>query len=411
MRQRKIKLLINSPALRRLQVIYSFLGLLMIFSCLFVEESRAADDTQPYNLLLGPVNVRADASLSTSFNDNVNLAQNGRLADLIIEPTVGVHALWQVTKLNALNFDIGFGYQWYAVHSQYDNFIIQPNSQLVFNLSIGDYDISLHNYFSYTQDPLLVGQVSNTGTFPLFTNVAGFEISRDLNDIIPSFTYDHTSQWVFANEFNYLDFQEDSITPEITVKVSKTINAGFNVTLSQTTYDKAVQNDNTSVSAGPFVKAQFSTNLAVNAQAGYIITNYSNGGSNGDNQNINSFYGSIGVTHQINDALTQSLTGGRDFLPGLTSNFTQRTYADYTIGCQATKYATLSANITLENLEDSQATFRETSNRFQTGLALDYILTPHANVNLSYQYTLKDSDVSFDSYYQNLVTAGVQYQF
>jgi hypothetical protein len=138
------------------------------------------------------------------------------------------------------------------------------------------------------------------------------------------------------------------VSPQLSIKLNKTITAGISSSFSNTTYDKDVQNSNTSVSGGPFLKAQFTTNLSLDVQGGYIVTDYSHGGTNGDSQNVNSFYGSVGVNHQINEALTESLTGGRDFLPGLSSNFTQRTYVDYSIIFQATKYLNFSSDLSYD---------------------------------------------------------------
>lgn len=375
------------------------------------ERSRAAEETQPYNLKLGPINIRADASLNTSFNDNINLSKNGREADMVTDPFVGMHALWQLTDTNFINFNMGLGYEFYTIHSQNDNFTIAPDSQLLFNMLVGDTKITLHDDFSYQQNPLLVGQLSNSSRFPVLTNDAGVGLSWDLNDISVSLDYDHTNEWVFASIYNYLNYEKDSLSPEFTFKLNQTIDTGLSITLSDMRYDQNIQNDNTTIMAGPFVKAQFSDSLSVNAQAGYIVTTYSHGGLNGDSENINSFYGSLGVNHKINDATTESFTGGRDFLPGLSSNFTQRTYANYTIGWQATSYVNFASNLSWENLDDSNASLREVSNRYQIGLNLDYAVTSHANLTLGYQYILKDSDVSTLSFYQNLVTVGLRYQF
>jgi hypothetical protein len=375
------------------------------------EKSQASEVTQPYNLQLGPVSLRAEADISTSLNDNINLARNGRSADFITNPSVGIHGLWQVTESNALTLDIGVGYEFYAIHSQDDNFTIAPDSLLSFNMSVGETQINLHNKFSYQQDPLLVGQLSNSSRFPVFMNDAGIKLSWDLNDLTPSVGYDHINQLVFEKTYSYLDYQEDSISPQISLKLNPTISAGLSSTFSSTRYDEDVENNNISIMSGPFVNAQITDNFSVNAQVGYISTIYATGGSNGDTEDINSFYGSVGVSHRLNQAITESLTAGRDYLPGLTSNFTERLYANYVISWQAQKFLNLSANLSVENLKDSSATISENSNQFQGGLNLDYTLSTQATIKLSYQYTLKDSNISDLSFYQNLITAGYRYKF
>src|ERR1700679_3751463 len=71
---------------------------------------KQSEDRQAYNLQRGPVSIRADASVTTEFNDNINIAKNGREADGIIQPSVGIAGAWQVTDLNTLNFDLGLSY-------------------------------------------------------------------------------------------------------------------------------------------------------------------------------------------------------------------------------------------------------------------------------------------------------------
>jgi hypothetical protein len=372
---------------------------------------QTPQDNQPYNLKLGPVSIRASASFSTSFNDNINVSENGREADCILQPTLHLDANWNVTDSSALTVDFGAGYEIYLIHSGDSSLVLSPDSNAVFNFSVEDTQVSLHDSFSYQQNPIAVPQLSNTDKFPVFMNDAGIGLSWDLNDITPSIGYDHINQWVFDQTYDYLDYEEDSISPRLTFKITPTLSAGLNASFSQTTYDKTVENNNTSISGGPFVSDKLSDSLSLNAQAGYIMTTYGSGGSNGDTTNNNSYYASVGVSHRINDALTESLTAGRDYLPGLTSNFTQRTYADYNIGWQATTYFNASSNFSFQNLEDSAATLSEDSNVFQTGLTLSYAVTTHADVSLLYEYTLKDSNIASLSYDQNLVTAQINYQF
>jgi outer membrane protein assembly factor BamA len=64
-----------------------------------------------------------------------------------------------------------------------------------------------------------------------------------------------------------------------------------------------------------------------------------------------------------------------------------------------------------ENLDDSNAAVRETSNRYGAGFNIGYSLTDHASLSLGYQYVLKVADPSALGYYQNLVTLGFHYQF
>jgi len=375
------------------------------------EAARGSDTNQPYNLQLGPVTLRADASLSASYNDNIDIAHTGRISDVILTPNLNLHALWQATDLNALTFDLGIGYDWYTMHSGNSALTISPSSQTQFNIYAGDFKINLHDRFSFSQDPIAVAQLSNVNEFPVFVNVAGLQVDWDLTDVILSLGYDHTNQWVFDRNYDYLNYQSDTVSPRVTVKIDKLTDAGLATSFSSQRYDQNIQNDNTTFMVGPFVSSKLNEDLSIRAEAGGQFTNYDKGGLNGDTSNLAAFYGNLGVTHRINEVLTETLTGGREFLPGISSNNTQRIYADYTFNWQATSYLSVGTNLWWENLEDSDATFSEKSNRYGAGLTLAYNLNDHATINLGYQYILKDANPSIDSYSQNVVTLTFLYHF
>jgi hypothetical protein len=375
------------------------------------EQLQQSGVNQAYNLRLGPVTLRLESDITTSFNDNINLANTGRITDIVMTPSSVVHANWKISELNTLTLDLGIGYQMYLLHSQYDSLLISPDSEAEFNFFVGDVIISLYDGFSYQQDPTQIGQLSNSTRLSRFQNDAGVRATWDLNDIVLSVSYDHANLWVTQSAYDYLTNQSDTISPKITIKVDPSINTGISTSFSDVRYEQNFQNNYTTVSAGPFVTATISHNLSVNAQVGGYFSNYSTGGLNGDDEDISSYYASAGVNHRINDALSESLTAGREFLPGLTSNFTQRIYANYADTWQATSTIDVNTNLWWENLDDSDAAVHELSNRYGVGLNVDDNLSKHATLSLGYQYILKDADPSTLSYYQNLGTVGFRYQF
>jgi len=368
-------------------------------------------ENQPYNLSLGPVNIRAEAGVSTSYNDNINVAYTGRQSDAIITPSLTLHGLWQATDVNALTFDIGIGYQWYTIHSGDSSINITPNSKTEFNIYVGDFKINLHDQFSFSQNPVIVGQLSNVNQFPVFVNVVGLGVDWDLGDIILSLGYNHTNQWIFDSAFSYLNYQADTISPRVTFKVSSTIDTGLETAFTSMRYEQNVQNNSLSMMVGPFMDAKINENLSVDAHAGANLTDYATGGLNGDSSNITGFYGNAGINHRINDVLSEGLTGGQEYIPGVTSNYTKRIYANYTLGWQATNSFSVATNLWWENLDDSNATFRQTANRFGTNLTLTYNITDHINTSLGYQYIIKNADPSNLGYSQDVVNLSFSYKF
>jgi hypothetical protein len=366
---------------------------------------------QPYNLQVGPVNLRVDADAAVSYNDNINIAKTGRENDIIFTPSLNVHGFWQATDLNSLTLDIGLGYQTYLTHSNFDSILVSPGSEAQFNIFVGDFKINLHDLMSFQDNPIQVAELSNTTQFPLLTNDAGLEVDWDLGDMVASLGYDHTNDWVFNNTYDYLNDQSDILSPALTFKLTKTVQVGLNSWLTDQRYDQHVENDSDGVRGGPFVRAQLTENLSLQAQAGYDYTNYDKGGSIGDNENLSSYYWSGGVSHRINDVLNESLTFGREFISGLTSNFTRRYYANYAPAWQAMTNLTIAPTLWWENLQDSDAIIRQKANRYGFGLDMNYQVTEHSSIYLGYQYVLKTADPSSLNYYQNVATLGFRYQF
>ena len=375
------------------------------------EQLRQTGVELPYNLKVGPVGLRVDGEFTASYNDNINLAKTGAIADFIITPSVSLHGIWKVSDLNTLAVNVGVGYQTYLSHPEDNSVLLSPDTEAQFNFFIGEVALKLHESLSYQQDPTQIGQLSNTTKLSRFTNDAGVGATWDLGEVVLQLDYDHTNFWVTSSVYNYLTNQSDTLAPKVTYKVDKSINAGLSMSLSDTRYEKSFENDNENVSVGPFVAATISDNLSVQAQAGGYFTYYDKGGGNGDNENIASYYGSLGINHRINDSIQESLTAGREFLPGLTSNFTERIFANYTATWQATHSVNVGANLIWENLNDSQATLRETSNRYGLGLNLNDSLTQNTVLSLNYQYLLKDANPAILGYEQNSGTVGLSYQF
>ena len=146
---------------------------------------QPAIDNSNYNLKLGPALVNLSSSLQLEFNDNITLSEHNQESDLIVRPSIGASVRWQVTELNALSLDLGIGYAKYVSHSEFDtgNLLIAPNSNLSFNIYVGDFRITLFDQFSIQQNPVDEITLSQVGKFERFQNAAGLTVTWDLNAV------------------------------------------------------------------------------------------------------------------------------------------------------------------------------------------------------------------------------------
>ena len=368
-------------------------------------------DGVPYNLEVGPVALTLAAGSNVSYNDNINLANDGKESDLIVSPTLSLDAFWQVTDKNALTFNVDFGYQHYLTHSQYDSFIVAPGSTTQFSLYIEDFKITVGDKFSYQSDPTQVAQLSNQPQLERFLNDAGVNVTWDLSEMVASLGYDHTTFLVFQPLYKYLNYEADSLSPKLSFELNPTLAAGLEASAAAIQYTEDYQNNYVEFTGGPFVNMKISNYLSANFEAGGVFADFATGGLNDDSQNIRSYYFSGGLTHQVDPYITEALTFGREYLPGLTSNYTKRYYVEYSPSWKATPNLTITPRIWWENLDDSDSLVREKANRYEAGISVGYALTEHTKCNFDYQYLVKSSDQNVLSYRQNQLTLGLTYAF
>ena len=171
------------------------------------EARRQSIDQIPYNLLLGPVRFRFSITTGVEYNDNINLSETNQQSDIIIRPQFNLSALWPVTQLNTLKLDLGLGYGFYLDHpnANTNGVLIQPGSQLAFDIFIQDFRINIHDRFSLQQDPVSQLQLSNVVDYGRFENTAGVSVLWDLNKAVLTFGYDHYTYVSTTDTFSYLD--------------------------------------------------------------------------------------------------------------------------------------------------------------------------------------------------------------
>src|SRR2546421_3727838 len=251
------------------------------------EARRQSIDKIPYNLEIGPIKFRFSASLGLEYNDNVNLAEDGSFTfpsptgpitvrtspqeDFILRPMINLNALWPVTQLNTLRFDIGIGHSFYLDHSNYDtnSVLISPGSQLAFDIFVGDFRINLHDRFSLEQDPVAEIALSNVADYGRFQNTAGISVLWDLNQAVVTLGYDHYTFISTTTAFDYLDRNADIVSGTIGFTPSSNLTVGLEGSFVDTYYDQNILNDSRTYSGGAFLETQITSYLKLRVAGGY----------------------------------------------------------------------------------------------------------------------------------------------
>ena len=383
-------------------------------------EARRQDvDRIPYNLLVGPIRFRVSATVGVEYNDNISYADVNEQDDFIIRPNVTIDAIWPVTQLNTLRLDLGIGYAFYLDHSENNTngVLIAPNSQIAFDIFVGDFRINIHDRMSLQQDPIAEGALSNVADYGRFENTAGISVLWDLNQALVVVGYDHYNFVSTTNQFDYLDRNAEIVYGSVDFLLTPTIGLGPEANAVFTRYDQMVLNDNEDYSIGGFLEAQITNNLRVRVAGGYQWMDFDRntvdffGFIAPDRGHDRDYYANILIGHRLNAAIRQTLSAGHESQLGVNSNFIQLNYVRHTLTLNLIRGTLLSTEFFYEDADESGGFLDEHFHRLGGAIALGYQLTRHVTLGVRYQYTTKDSDVPLRDYDQNRVSLDGTYSF
>jgi hypothetical protein len=397
-------------------------------------EARQQDiEHIPYNLLVGPVRFRFSATFGVEYNDNINLSDEGTAVvvtptgpvllrsqkedDVILRPAINFNAIWPVTQLNTLRFDLGLSYAIYVDHSNANTngILISPGSQLAFDIFVGDFRINFHERPSLQQDPIAEGALSNVVDYGRFENTAGVSVLWDLNKAVLTLGYDHYNYVSTVSDFDYLDRNAEELSGTLGVNVASNTIVGVESYAVFNYYDQHVLNDSTDWAIGGFVETQLTNYLKLRAAAGYQWIDFDNNAvvstQFSDSTKLSDYYANVLITHRINAAIRQSVSAGHESQLGVNSDYITLNYVRHTVSWNIIRNTLLSTEFFYEDADDSGGFIDEHFQRYGGAITVGYQLTPHVTLGLRYQYTQKDSDVPLRDYTQNRVSVDGTYSF
>jgi hypothetical protein len=381
---------------------------------LSAEARRPVIDTGQYNIQLGPALLRMSTLLDLEYNDNIALSETNRKSDLIVEPLLNTNVLWQVTEYNAIRLNLGVGYIKYLNNPRFDSssVSITPDSQLAFDIYVGDFRFTIFDQLSIQQNPVTEINLSNVARFERLQNAAGLSVTWDLNKVILFAAYTHYIFYSFDSQFDYLNQTEEQIFLSSSLKLSDVLTVGLRGTFGIVNYSENFQNDSTDYSAGAFVETQLTRYLTLSAEVGYQDGHFDGGGFDVDNSQLNIPYVRVQLDHRLNRYWTEHLVAGYGAQLGFTTNYTELAYVHYGANWRMNLRTTLNFDLFYENAADSPGTVQvEHVNRVGGAISCTYALGRKVTLNLGYQIIDRNSDLAGHSYYQNCVILGLGYAF
>jgi len=381
-----------------------------------LKRSIAAEE---FNLRYGPVQLKTGASLGVSYTDNVFYSYD-RKEDLLVRPEIDLLALWSITELNALRLSFGLSYEWYLKNPDLnaDAPLVNPGSELAFNLFVGDFRIQLHERFSYQQSLFFNGtsgdnvhfyNFNNVGTFTRLGNEAGFQVTWDLNKVILSVGYNHENFISTTSAFDYLDRTSEWSNASASFALGDNAQMGLEAQGSWHNYDQeTILNDNWRARIGPFVEATFREKINLRAGGGFDTGRY-NGAALGNND-FESYYGYARIRQETR-FFSHSLAAGREHLLGDNANNLRILYARYSISSPVLAHLDLEANLSYNRAKEFGGTFDEDFTYYGAGFRVGSQFHKYWRADLSYEFRLKESDLALRDFHRNRVTLATSYSF
>jgi len=376
-------------------------------------------EAEEYNIRYGPVRLKTGASVALSYTDNVSYSHTPK-EDYLVNPEVTLAALWQITELNALRLSLGLAYEWYLKNHELnsDAPLVNPGSELAFNLFVDDFHIQLHERFSY-QESLFFNSFSgegghfynfnDVGTFSRLNNEVGFDVDWDLNKVVLSAGYNHENFISTTSDFDYLNRASEWFSGTARFSLGDKAQTGLEAQASLHDYrSETTLNDNWRMRVGPFVEVTWIEKVRLRAGGGFDMARYD--ATAAGNNDYESYYAYARIRHDTRH-FSHSLAAGREHLLGDNANNLRTTYARYSVSSPVLAHLDLGANLSINFAEEFGGTFGEKFTYYGAGVRVGSQFHKYWRADLAYEYRLKDSDLALRDFHRNRVTVGVTYSF
>lgn len=374
---------------------------------------KAATTVGYHNLRLGPTAWNFAAGLGVEFNDNVYYRPSGQRADLILRPQFDTRMLWPVSDQNSITLSLGAGYSAYLDNSELSRMFISPNTELSFDLYVGNFWINLHDRITIIEDnysdPTVVGNVD----YSRMENTIGATATWDLNKVIVRLGYDHANYTSLSSgDAAYPDGQAEMIFLTAGYAVNRNMMAGLELGGSLISYDLEGTNvffsDALQWNAGAFLESKFSDYLRGRLSAGFTM--FSPDTSDPAIEDESGTYVQLGLTHRVNKHVDYTLGFSRrvsfTFYGGTIDMYTVNLYANWRL----IQKVALSTGFTYEHGEYLYG-FSEEFDRYGPSIQLSRKLSNKLSATLAYRLYLRDSNIALRDYTLNIVSLNLRYQF
>jgi hypothetical protein len=373
---------------------------------------------------LGSGGLNFNAGLKTEYIDNVFLTKNSPSDDFILIPECDLAAFFPVGRMNSVAIDVGLAYYEYLRHDQLNTGLplINPNSDLTFNLRAGDFWFKFSEGFSYQQSPFYETgneffNLYNTALFQRYVNRVGGVVTWDQHDLVMTAGYFHENLWSETSLYNYIDHSSELFSADAMLAISQRVTVGLESAGSINDFFNSSSYDTWRARVGPALRINATEFIRIRAGGGYERIQYDSAAASSLGLTPeNTYYAYVAIDHKINQFFTHSLAISHDNQLGFNAANLEGSHLTYSMTWAPRKQLSISPLVSIHRYDESfgSATanlYHEKFTYYLLGLAAHYELGPHWRATASWNYRLKDSDIPADGYAQNQVALELVYQF
>jgi hypothetical protein len=368
-----------------------------------------------YNLLLGPLAWRFSSGLELEYDDNILLQDQDPQGDFISRPNLNAQLHWPITLKNSLDFSFSAGYSIYAIHSDLDQFFINPGSGLSFNIYAGNCVINLHDWISITENGYQNPTVGQTGNYAQLQNTIGAKSLWDLNKLMAEIGYDHEGNISLADSQAVPDSTSENFYMKAGARPVPELTVGLEGGVSQINFSdqQIIQPNAYQWNAGGFCQGQVSQYIIAELDAGYTTYVPENTVGLMNLTSIANLYFQLSLSHRVDKYFDYTLTAGRS----TSTAFYGQPYDYYFVNWQPNwnlfKNYQLSTPIWWQKGTELYALGGQGLNyeQYGVGINISRTITQKLSGQLGYQFIRENSGQQGPNYTVNILSLSFSYQF
>lgn len=369
-------------------------------------------------LKAGPVRLQVGLGYSLDWNDNIRNTAEHRESDFIHRPELTLRGEWAATKDSRLTFGMGIGYKKYDEHGDLDRFTVTPNSEIAWDIPLQDFQLTLYDRITRSQEVTSQGGLSGVAEFPRTENTVGFRTIWQPSAFRWEWGYSHynfisESAAAGATNFDYLNRSAEQAFARLAYQMAEVTHGGIELSGAVTDYESRQQQDNKNISVGPYLEWQIRESLRLSLRGG-LVTYFQDASLTVTNgSDLQSYYAGLDLRHKLTRNISHGVAVNREISQGVNQGggLSESLQVNYSASWAFHDRVSVSVDGFYEKGKQGRSGGVDEYDRYGVGGALRWNLTPHFSSSIAYHYSNRDSVLPTGDYRFNLISFNASYSF